>query len=216
MLFVPHMIWVISYESYNMSQISIPNGLIRCSIKFCIALPFPFHGLFMISYHRFENRDIWPESFGRSTGEKTLFKGSWRGTGERTYLTFSGSKRLQASPLHLSEDIKLFNFSSRFKLSSTVESGLIVKYTIENIPERIFSFGKLGTIFCVRKWFMCFLLNISEWANLASILAIRSSVCIAFFFYFLFKLCLALIIILQGLNNWLVPKIKQKINKRTS
>ena len=60
-------------------------------------------------------------------------------------------KSLQAGPLHLSEDIKVFSFSSRFKLSSTVESGLIVKYTIENIPGKYFSFAKIRNHFLTQK-----------------------------------------------------------------
>ena len=66
--FIAHIVWVVSYESYNLSQISIPNGLIRCSMKFCIALPFPFNGLLQVLKQVLRqvlehfSCDIWNES----------------------------------------------------------------------------------------------------------------------------------------------------------
>ena len=130
------------YDSYRVSQISIPNGLIRCSMKFCIALPFPFGGLLVIGYHMFQSRDIWTVTSGRF----------FRGTDFlREFWSLNECNLKQAGPLHLSDDIKLFSFSSRFKLSSTVESGLIVKYTIENIPEKYFSFVQIRNHFSTQK-----------------------------------------------------------------
>ena len=64
--------YCMSYGTYHMSQISIPKGLILCSMKFCIALPFPLNGLFMISYPKFENRDILTVTSERSFGEASV------------------------------------------------------------------------------------------------------------------------------------------------
>ena len=132
-----------------MSQISIPNGLIRCSMKFCIALPFPFGGLLVITSFRAEISGVQIlDRESRSVTSGRFFRGT---DFLREFWSLNECNLKQAGPLHLSDDIKLFSFSSRFKLSSTVESGLIVKYTIENIPEKYFSFVQIRNHFSTQK-----------------------------------------------------------------
>ena len=129
-----HVIWNISYESNIDSKRSdsmFDEVLYRTSFSFEWLI---YDQLSQVWEQGYLDRDV-----------RAIIR---RSVCEWVYFTLWS---LQAGPLHLSEDIKLFSFSSRFKLSSTLESGLIVKYTIENIPEKYFSFTKIRNHFSTQR-----------------------------------------------------------------